>query len=78
MKVLEIYTSNSFPLNGNLPIELWVLEDGRHVVVNPESGDEYYESEEDFETAYADIDIQFELTDRNVECNLTPRSPPSP
>lgn len=67
MKVLEIHTSNSYPLNGNIPIELWVLEDGRHVILNPASGDEYYESEEDFDAAYAGIDIQFKLTDRTGE-----------
>ena len=67
MRITQIYTSNEFQNNGNLATELWVLEDGRHVVVKPATGDEYYEDEKEFETAYSDSGIEFELTDRTGE-----------
>jgi hypothetical protein len=67
MKIVEIYTSKNFPNNRKPPIELLVLEDGRHVITNPVSGDEYYADEDEFDEAYAEVDIEFELSDRTGE-----------
>jgi hypothetical protein len=49
--VTKAYTTDHFPLGGNLSEEVLVLADGRAVYLNPGQDDEIYETLDDAEEA---------------------------
>lgn len=47
MQVIRYFKTNHYPLNGNIPEEILLLEDGRAVYLNPSESDKVFNSLEE-------------------------------
>ena len=57
--VKETWIANYYPSQGNIPLTVNMMSDGSVIVLNPQTGNEFYPTVEDFDKAYAEFDYDW-------------------